>query len=128
MGNGVFKLDGTDYNVFVTKLERSFEVADSDSSGRTKDWNMHRDVVGTFYNYTIEVEARNNDQKAYNDFYQAISSPEESHDVIFPYNGETLSFKAYCTKGKDNLKIRNGQNLWSGLSINFIAMAPQRLA
>lgn len=48
MGNGVIKIDGKDYNVSVTSLKRSFEVADSDATGRTADWKMHRDVVGTF--------------------------------------------------------------------------------
>ena len=128
MSNGVFMMDGVDYDIFVTKLERNFEVSDSDSSGRTKDWVMHRDVVGTFYNYTIEFEMHNYNLEAYSAFYQAISSPTAQHVLTFPYNGETITFNAYCTKGKDTLKIRNGKNIWSGLSVNFIAMEPQRLA
>lgn len=126
--NGVFVMDGIDYNVNVMKLERSFEVSDSDSSGRTKDWVMHRDVVGTFYNYTMEIEMKDYDLEEYTRFYEAISSPIASHSMTFPYNGTTLSFEAYCSKGKDSLQIRQGKNIWSGLSVNFIAMQPQKVA
>lgn len=124
----VFTMDGIDYNMKVIKLKRSFEVADSDSTGRTKDWVMHRDVVGTFYNYTLTFADRDYDIEDYAKFYQAISSPVESHSVTFPYNNETLSFQAYMTKGDDALTMINGKNIWGGLSIKFIAMEPQRKA
>ena len=128
MSNGVFTMDGVDYDVFVTKLERSFEVSDSDSSGRTKDWKMHRDVVGTFYNYTMDIQMHNFNMEQYAAFYQAISAPVAEHSMTFPYNGESLTFNAYCTKGKDQLKIVGSTRIWSGLSVNFIAMEPQRVA
>ena len=129
MSNGVFTLDGKDYNVAVTGLTRNFEVADSDATGRTADWKMHRDVVGTFYNYTLKVEPKQFDMAAYNSFYEAISSPTESHTLVIPYGGTTLTFQAYVTKGKDDLfRIYRGKKYWVGLSINFIAMEPQRKA
>ena len=40
-----------------------------------------------------------------------------------------MTFKAYVTQGEDDLAIRNNKNYWGlgdGLSINFIAMEPQR--
>ena len=67
--------------------------------------------------------------KAYNDFYEAISNPHNSkHNMVLPFGAETLSFTAYVTQGEDNLRIRKGKNEWGydGLTINFIAMEPQR--
>ena len=129
MSNGVFKLDGIDYNVSVVGLDRNFEVADTDATGRTADWKMHRDVVGTFYNYTLKIAVKNGDYDSYNRFYSSISSPDVSHDLVVPWNSETLRFAAYVTKGKDKLVlIKNGIQRWDGLSINFIAMEPQRRA
>ena len=129
MSNGVFTLDGKDYNVFVTGLTRNFEVADSDATGRTADWKMHRDVVGTFYNYTLKVEPNHHDMNAYNSFYEAISAPTESHTLVVPYGDTTLTFQAYVSKGKDDLfQIYRSKNYWDGLSVNFIAMEPQRKA
>lgn len=128
MQNGIVILDGIDYDVGVSSLKRSFEVVDSDSSGRTMDWTMHRDVVGTFYNYNIKVFVQNGNYKDYNSFYEAISSPQVSHRLTVPYGNGSLTFDAYVTKGDDNLirKSKDGKQLWDGLSINFIALEPQR--
>lgn len=129
--NGVIILDGKEYNIGVMSLERSFEVSDTDASGRTKDWKMHRDVVGTFYNYTISVAVWRGDYDSYKRFYDAISAPVASHTITVPYNDESLTFQAYCTKGKDKLfhkNRKNGVQLWNDLSVNFIAMEPQRKA
>lgn len=129
MSNGVFKLDGKDYGISVESLERSFEVADTDATGRTADWVMHRDVVGTFYNYSMKVAVKDYNYKAYNDFYWAISSPTKSHKLEVPFADGTLVFDAYITKGKDKLPIKRGnRNHWDDLTINFIAMEPYRRA
>lgn len=53
-------MDGKAYNVEVEKdsLERSFAVTDSEQSGRAMDYNMDRDIIGTFYNYTMKFTPR----------------------------------------------------------------------
>jgi hypothetical protein len=125
----VFLLDGKAYAVEVEELERSFAVTDTDQSGRTTDYSMHRDIIGTFYNYTMKVFPVASNLAAYDDFYDAISNPNyESHEMTFPYGQETLTFKAYVSQGKDKLKKRGGRNLWGmdGLSLTFTAMEPQR--
>lgn len=119
-------MDGKKYNVNVMELKRSFTVLDTDKSGRPLNGNMIRDIVGTYYNYNLQIEMKNYDVKEYSSFYQAISSPTEKHTVTFPYNNETLTFKAYITKGEDNYKLINGVPVWSGLSVDFVAMEPYR--
>lgn len=131
MGQAVFLLDGKEYNVEVEhdSLERSFAVTDTDQSGRTLDYTMDRDIIGTFYNYTMKIYPKTADMASYNAFYDAISDPAyESHTMTFPYGDETLTFQAYVSQGKDKLRIRNGKNYWgqSGLSLNFVAIEPQR--
>lgn len=128
MGNKVFKLDDVDYNINVINLKRKFEVADGDSSGRLQNWKMYRDVVGTFYNYTLQVALKDYDYESYDSFYQAISSPTESHVLEIPYGQGILVFNAYATKGEDSLIHKGQNNIWDGLTINFIAMEPQRKA
>lgn len=125
----MFKVDGKDYTALVTSLDRLFEVADSESTGRTKDWRMHRDVIGTFYNYSLEINTFSLTKEKYDELYKILSAPQESHTMTFPYGQETLTFEAYVTKGKDTLKrISENGNLWSGLTVNFIAISPQRRA
>lgn len=123
----VFLLDGKTYNVNVMELKRKFAVTDTKNSGRTMDYSMHRDIIGTFYNYTMKVQRMGNDTVSYDDFYEAITAPiNVSHEMTFPYGQETLTFQAYVTQGEDSLQIRKGQNRWEGLSLTFTAMEPQR--
>ena len=115
----VFLMDGKAYNVEVEKdsLERSFAVTDSEQSGRAMDYNMDRDIIGTFYNYTMKIYPKMDDLASYDAFYNIISDPNYA-----------LTFQAYVSQGKDKLRIRNGKNIWGmdGLSLNFTAMEPQR--
>ena len=126
MRENIFSIDGVELRVNVTKLERGFSVTDTENSGRLQNYKMHRDVAGTFYNYTLEIEPDVNYRADYDTFYNIISAPVPSHRMVFPYNQETQEFEAYVTQGKDSLKRINGKNLWSGLSVYFVAMEPQR--
>lgn len=126
----IFLMDGKEYHVEVGELERSFSVTDTEQSGRTQDYAMHRDIIGTFYNYTMKVYPLTEYLDSYDEFYDAISNPNfESHEMTFPYNQETLTFQAYVNQGKDKLMSRKGRNIWAlkdGLSLTFTAMEPQR--
>lgn len=129
-GNGVFTIDGVDLRVEVMDLKRSFSVTDSEHSGRTKNDEMHRDIVGTYYTYTIQIEPNTAYRADYDTFYEIVSSPVAFHRMSFPYNQETLEFQAYVTNGEDSLTIRKEKgtqvNRWSGLSLQFVAKEPQR--
>jgi hypothetical protein len=125
----VFTMDDTSYNVSVTALTRKFSVMDTDKSGRTMDGAMHRDVIGTFYNYTMTVRERDGDAASLDKFWTAISSPQVSHICEFPYGQKTLRQKMYVTSGEQALKLmRPGKNEWGEISVNFIAMEPEVLA
>lgn len=126
MTENVFSIDGVDLRLNVTKLEREFSVTDTENSGRLKNYDMYREIAGTFYNYTMEIEPITQYREDYDTFYQMISAPEAKHRLVFPYAQKTLEFEAYVTKGKDSLQRRNGKNLWHGLSVYFVAMSPQR--
>ena len=67
MTDSVFLMDGKAYNVEVEadSLERSFAVTDTDQSGRTLDYTMERDVIGTFYNYAMKVYPKDGDTASY---------------------------------------------------------------
>ncbi len=130
MTNNIFRLDGREYNINVLELKRKFAVTDTENSGRTTDYAMHRDIIGTFYNYTLKIAPKKLDMESYNRFYDAISNPSAvSHEITVPFGNETMTFKAYVTQGEDSLVVRNGKNFWGfadGLTVNFTAMEPQR--
>ncbi len=123
----VFLMDGVAYNVSVTALTRKFSVMDTDKSGRTQNGQMYRDIVGTFYNYTMTVAERNGDYKALEDFWSAISDPTKaSHVCQFPYGQKTLTQEMYVTSGDQPLKLmQKDRNHWGEISVNFIAMSPE---
>lgn len=126
MDQQVFKMDGVAYNVSVTALTRKFSVMDTDKSGRTQDGAMYRDIVGTFYNYTMTIRERGGDTAALDAFWEAISSPTKSHVCEFPYGQETLTQQMYVTSGEQSLRLMQpDKNHWGEISVNFIAMKPE---
>ena len=125
----MIKIDGKEYVSMVTGFKRNFEVADSESTGRTADWRMHRDVVGTFYNYSVEVDTHFMNVTDYDSLFELISSPTQSHHFEFPYGQGIISFEGYVTKGGDTLStMKDGKSLWGKLAFNVISLEPQRRA
>lgn len=124
----VFKLDGVSYpKIHVVSLTRSFKVVDGPNTGRLMNFDMVRDVGGTFYNYTLTINTSMTTQSEYDSFYEEISAPKAYHMLEIPYAQKTITFKAYVTSGDDNLiEMLNGKNVWDNLSINFVAISPQR--
>ena len=125
----VFSIDGRYFNVFIPEggIKRSFSVADSDKAGRVLTGRMMRDIIGTFYNYTIELSTNQLSRQEYDELYEILSSPEDYHSITVPYAQSTLTFDAYVTSGEDVAdKIDSSGTKWSGLSVNFIMMEPLR--
>ena len=120
-------VDGKKYNVLVTSLARKFQVLDGKNAERTLSGAMIRDIIGTFYNYEITILPAVGKYGDYDALYEVLSAPQDSHSVVLPYGQGTMSFRAYVTAGQDNLiRKKPGEAYWTGLSVQFIAMAPQR--
>lgn len=125
----VFKVDGVSYNVIVPEggLKRQGRVLDGESVGRMLSGRMMRDIVGTYYNYAMQIDTRNLDVAQYDALYQVLSAPVDYHTVILPYGQSTLTFQAYVTNLDDELVLmQDGRNLWGNLSFTFVAMQPER--
>ncbi len=121
------KMDGVEYpNLHVTGLRRNFQILDGENAGRVMTGEMDRDIIGTYYNYSCEIDASAADRAEYDRFYENISAPVDSHELTLPYAQQTLTFNAYVTNGEDELVSIYTDNEWANLSFNFIAMAPQR--
>ena len=127
---GIFSIDGKEYNVSVPAggIQRSFSVLDTDKSGRSQSGDMIRDIIGTYYNYSIEINTKMLNYDEYDQLYEIISSPTEYHILTVPYGQTTLTFKAYVTSGSDSFDVKgkDGKIRWKGLKLNFIAISPQR--
>lgn len=127
----MFKVDGIEFaKAVVDKPERSFQIMDGENAGRQIiTYKMERDIIGTFYNYTMNIDSRFMTPEEYDELYDLLSAPVPSHIIEIPYGQTIWVYEAYVTSGKDKLsKIENGRNFWEGLTINFVAMEPQRRA
>jgi hypothetical protein len=124
----VFSIDGVTYpGVLVPSLKRSFEILDGENAGRVKTGTMKRDIIGTYYNYSMELDTSESSIAEYDALYEVLSAPVDSHILVVPYAQATLMFEAYVTNGDDDLiSMENKRNKWEGLSVNFIAMSPKR--
>lgn len=122
------RVDGVAYpNLHVSSLKRSFSVLDGPNAGRVMSYDMVRDIGGTFYNYSMTFDPCQSDPEEYDAFYEVISAPVDFHTIEVPYAQGTLVFKAYVSNGEDELMVMFGDlNAWDNLSVNFIAMSPQR--
>lgn len=122
-------IDGRDYNIRIKyeTLHRAFEIAEGQNSGNALDGTLIRDIIGTRYNYQIDIEPDPADPSDYDEFYDLITSPVASHEVSFPYGQETITFRAAIQSGEDYYRgVIGCQRRWSGLSIVFQALSPQR--
>lgn len=130
MKKSVFSVDGVEYpGVFVkSPIHRSFNVLDGENAGRTMDGRMQRDIIGTYYTYRLEFDASLSDPEEYDALFEALSAPVDSHIISVPYGQGSLTFEAYVANGEDDLSriYRNESKKWDNLTVNFVAMEPQR--
>lgn len=127
-GNRIVTVNGVGFDAAVKSLERKGSVLDSDKSKRSPQTGvMHREIIGTFYNYTLELETKIYNAIEYDRLYYALTAPVDSISLKLPYGSGTIAFDAYVSKASDKLLISNGNiNFWSELKIDFIAMRPAR--
>lgn len=130
MSKSVFSVDGVEYpGVFVkSPIHRSFNVLDGENAGRTMDGRMQRDIIGTYYTYRLEFDASLSDPEEYDALFEALSAPVDSHIISAPYGQGSLTFEAYVANGEDDLSriYRDESKKWDNLTVNFVAMEPQR--
>lgn len=129
MRGSAFTVDGVAYSVTVPEggITRQGRVLDGDNTGRVQDGTMVRDIIGTYYNYQIEVDTRGTDKEEYDQLYEVLSAPVASHTITVPYGQSTITFEAYVSNVDDTLQSMGGDgNLWTRLSFTFTAMSPRR--
>lgn len=122
-------MDGTIYRLRVRfeTLGRSFRIEDGDNAGTMLSGRYQRDIVGTYYDYTMQVEPDPRYPGDYDAFFDAISAPVDSHSITVPYGQGTITYDAMVTSGADAYRGKvAGVERWSGLQVQFTAQAPQK--
>ncbi len=123
----LFLIDGIRFDVGIVKLSREGVVNDGENAGRTLDYVMHRDVKGTLYNYSLTVGTKSLSASDYDELYEVLTAPVDSHLVRLPYGQGSKTVQMYVTSVKDELlRSRDGVKTWGNLSFSFIAMELER--
>lgn len=122
-------MDGKTYRVRIVHdtLARSFELRSGSNAGYMVSGRHERDLLGTGYTYTLEVEPDPAYPEDYDEFFYALSAPVDCHSVTLPFGQSTLTFDAEILSGSDTLWGRiAGKNRWHGLSVTYQPIALQR--
>lgn len=123
MSNGkIFIIDGVTYNVPIAELERSGDVLDLTAT-RTADGILHREIIGTYYNYSLKIGQTNFSE--YDAFWQVVTAPQ-NHQVQLPHESEPK--ERYFGSCKDNIFFVSSDGYRAkGFSCTCIAVNPDRV-
>lgn len=122
-------MDGITYHLRVKfdTITREFHIDDGQNADYMLSGFYQRDLIGTYYDYTLEVEPDPQNPADYDAFYEAISAPINYHSITMPYSQNTITFNAMVTSGRDTYRGKiAGRNRWSGMQVSFTAIEPYR--
>lgn len=118
-------IDGKEYRVALVNLQRTANVLDK-FANRTEDGVLHREVIGTFYNYQLEIGIVN-DIALYDELFEVLAAPVESHIVELPHDHRP--FEGYFASVQDKVRRLTPDGcLYTGLTCSLIASKPTRVA
>lgn len=119
------KIDDTEYKVPIVELQRKGDILDL-TANRTEDGVLHREVIGTYYNYTLTIGVVN-DPDLYNTLWDVLTAPVASHYIELPH--DHVRFEGYFGSCKDNIQLITDDGYKAkGLSCNLVATRPARNA
>ena len=121
--NTAFKIDGVTYKVHIIKMERKGDILDF-TAKRLQNGGLKRDIIGTYYNFTLEIGIVNN-QELYDQLWWVLTAPVASHQIQLPNQPEP--FEGYFGSCKDNIELVTEDGYKAkGLSFNIVATWPAR--
>lgn len=121
-------IDNNSYNVGIIKITRKASQK-IENLGTTMNLRKHYDIKGTYYDYDVELATQHMNVTDYDNLYEILTTPQESHTVTLPYGQSTLTFEARVSVASDVL-IRKFTDLkkWGTLKVTFEALTPQKEA
>lgn len=125
----MLNIDGKDYKVFVKfpTIVNSFEIREGDNSAFAQNGREIRDIIGTAYNYEMEIEPNEVFPEDYDELFDALSAPVASHRVSLPFGQSTLEFDAAISEGERTYHGKSGGfHRWKGLKVKFRPINLQR--
>lgn len=95
-------IDNNSYDVGIVKITRRASQK-IENLGTTMDLRKHYDIRGTYYDYDVELATKLMSLDDYDNLYELLTTPQESHTVTLPYGQSTLTFEARVSVASDVL-------------------------
>lgn len=124
----LFTIDGKEFSgIGVESLQRSARIEDGPAADYMDSGDYQRDVIGTYYDYTLLITASDMFSSEYDALYELLTSPVDTHTVVMPYGASTLFFNAMIQSVDDEIIPMDSEMWWGNMTITFRAKSPQRL-
>ena len=124
-------MDGRDFRVRIVynTLARAFELIEGVNAGDMFSGRHERDLRGTGFTYEMAIEPDPDFPGDYDELFDALSEPVDSHVITVPYGQGTLTYAAEIVSGQDTYGgALSGVNQWGGLTVSFRYISPQKEA
>lgn len=121
-------IDNNSYNVGIKKITRKASQK-IENLGTTLNLRKHYDIKGTYYDYEVEIATQHMNVTDYDNLYEVLTNPQESHIVTMPYGQNSITFEARVSVASDVLvKSYTTFKKWGTLKITLEALTPQKEA
>ncbi len=119
-------VDSITFDVPVISIKRTAEFLDKYAE-RTEDGILHRELIGVYYNYSIQF-GRTNNTTEYAALWEKLTEPVEFHEVTVPdVDATPMTFTAYFSNVSDEIRKDTAtKTFWKNLTANFISKEPTR--
>lgn len=124
-------VDGKTYRVRIVynTLVRAFELIEGSNAGNMMSGRHERDLSGTGFSYQMQIDPDPDYPEDYDELFDLLSDPVNSHAVTVPYGQGTLTYDAEIINGRDVYEgTLSGIEQWKGMTINFRYISPQKVA
>lgn len=119
--NKNFVIDGYSYEVPIIEMQRKGDILDL-TARRREDGVLERDVIGTYYNFTLKI-GRIRDDTVRKNLWEKLTEPVASHQIQLP--GQDSTFEGYFGSVKDDvILITDDGIITDGLSFNIVCTNP----
>ncbi len=121
------KVDGIHFDIPMVSLKRTADFLDKYAE-RTEDGELHRELIGVYYNYTLTVGTSTAfGDTDYDAFFMKMTEPVEFHEISVPVRGGYYTFTGYISSVSDEYKkILENEAEFAGFTCRFTAKSPAR--
>ena len=122
----IWSIDGLTWEI-PCQIERTSEMRPSDISGVLLDKTYFNDVIGTYLNYEISIAVPLDMVKEYENLYELITQPVDSHTFVLPYGQSTITVIGRVASVSDKyVYMDRNRNYWKGFTFTVVSNHPTK--